>query len=334
MEKITTNETQLIAINAIDLSGTVPQVIELLPAGNVITGRDGRNWNNSNPQSLVAAFNANKANLPIDIEHATEHKAPKGEPAPAIGWIERVFVKDNGSTWGNVSWNAQGMQLLKDKAYRYLSPVFRYSASTNSILALTSAALTNNPNLFLTALNSVGNSNHSTGDTTMSKAITQALGLTDGASDDNIVSAINALKQDKATALNSAKYPDINLFVPISDHKLALNQAKVANDELAQIKQDAHSGAVETAINAALEAGKIAPASVDYHTASCASEAGLKAFNAYVAEAPVIVSDSGLEGKQVGDEATALNAAEKEAAKLTGMSEAEYQKIKLNQPEK
>ncbi|WP_254591864.1 phage protease [Candidatus Williamhamiltonella defendens] len=58
--------------------------LELIPVGEQITGRDGRSWVNDPPQGMVDAFQANHADLPIDIEHATELKAPKGDPALSV----------------------------------------------------------------------------------------------------------------------------------------------------------------------------------------------------------------------------------------------------------
>ncbi|WP_205685930.1 phage protease [Enterovibrio baiacu] len=45
---------------------------EFIPAGEAITGRDGRSWINDEPDAIVSAFASNGADLPIDIEHATE----------------------------------------------------------------------------------------------------------------------------------------------------------------------------------------------------------------------------------------------------------------------
>ena len=57
--------------------------LPLIPPG-VFGGNDGRTWNNSNPDAVVASFTKKR---PFDVEHATHIKGPKGEKAPAIGWI-------------------------------------------------------------------------------------------------------------------------------------------------------------------------------------------------------------------------------------------------------
>ena len=68
-----------------------PLWVKLIPTGDIqddkawIEGRDGRTWVNDNPQGIVDAFEANGADLPIDVEHATELKASNGDPTPTVG---------------------------------------------------------------------------------------------------------------------------------------------------------------------------------------------------------------------------------------------------------
>lgn len=85
---------------------------------------------------------------------ATERRHPNGLDAPAAGWVDRLEVRA-GAIWGHVKeWTARARQQLAEKAYRFISPVFQFEKTSGRIVALTSAALTNAPNLALTALNS------------------------------------------------------------------------------------------------------------------------------------------------------------------------------------
>ena len=108
-------------LEAIAAQRDAPLWVELIPFGEQIKGRDGRSWINDNPQGVVDAFQANSADLPIDIEHATELKAPNGEPAPAVGWIKALEVREGGSVWELVGWNNEGRWLMEDKSYKYLT---------------------------------------------------------------------------------------------------------------------------------------------------------------------------------------------------------------------
>lgn len=139
----------------ITLAGSqVPEWVALIPAGEVI-GRDGRRWVNNSPGGIIQAFVANGIDLPVDIEHSTELKAPKGEIAPAVGWV-RELKEFGGAIWGRIEWNETGRQMVATKSYRYLSPVIRYGKTQGEIVALTSVALTNRPNMDLPALNHLG----------------------------------------------------------------------------------------------------------------------------------------------------------------------------------
>ena len=141
-----------VALNGAELAGYLPERVELVPAGEV-KGRDGRRWVNDNPLSILERFALQGADLPVDIEHSTELRAPKGEPAPAAGWVHRLEVV-NGAVWGAINWNDTGRSLVGGKQYRYLSPVILYDPGTGRIAGLSSVALTNRPNLHLPALNS------------------------------------------------------------------------------------------------------------------------------------------------------------------------------------
>lgn len=138
---------------AMPLPESAPAWIELIPAGPNIVGIDGRHWVNSNPGQIVSTANSQPRPLVIDYEHASEHRAPHGLDAPAAGWINRLEMRGNGAIWGRVEWTAKARAYIADKAYRFISPVFTFEKATQRIVALTSAGLTNQPNLNLTALN-------------------------------------------------------------------------------------------------------------------------------------------------------------------------------------
>jgi len=136
--------------------GPPPDWVELVPAGPEVVGVDGRRWVNDTPQGIVATFQQRGRPMVIDWEHATEHRASQGLDAPAAGWIDRMEVRA-GAIWGHVQeWTARARQQLTERAYRFLSPVFQFEKVSGRIVNITSAALTNTPNLTLAALNRAG----------------------------------------------------------------------------------------------------------------------------------------------------------------------------------
>jgi phage I-like protein len=136
-------------------TAAIPEWIEIIPAGMTVNGIDGRNWINDSPEQVIAKFNGRNKPGVIDWEHATEHRAPVGLEAPAAGWIDRLEIRD-GAIWGHVEWTDRAKQQIAAKEYRFISPVFTYEKTTRRIVEITSVALTNQPNLNITALNQNG----------------------------------------------------------------------------------------------------------------------------------------------------------------------------------
>lgn len=311
------------------LAATAPDEVELIsapePATSKVQGRDGRSWlfDAQAQNAVLDGFRQGAIDLPIDWEHATQHRAPNGESAPAAAWIERIEIRA-GALWGQVKWTPRAAEQVANREYRFLSPVFDYDPKTNRIVRLVSAGLVNKPNLPLQALN------HEKDTTMRSKllaaAIVAALGLSEDADDDTIAQGINALKKDKdtATALNADKMPSLDRYVPRADYETMSTRATNAEQALKSRDKADHDAAVDAAIKGALQAGKITPATEDYHRAACSDTAGLDRFKAFVGAAPAVGDPTNLDGKTPAGKVTALNAEQKEACRLLGVSESDF----------
>jgi len=164
--------------------GKAPAWVELIPAGAVVTGRDGRTWvfDDACAADVQSRFTARAIELPIDWEHATQHHAPKGQDAPAGAWIKQLDIRDGGALWGQVEWTPRAALQVESREYRFLSPVFDYDPDTRRVVHLVSAGLTNKPNFLLTAL-SQDSLNSTTLEITpvqLPAALLALLGLPDG----------------------------------------------------------------------------------------------------------------------------------------------------------
>ena len=320
-------KTQL-ALNT-DLSATVsdgkaPEWVELIPPGPNVTGRDGRQWLfDEQAGTLVqSSFLGRAIDLPIDWEHATQHRASKGESAPAAGWIKQLELR-NGALWGLVDWTPRASEQVINREYRFLSPVFDFDPDTTRIARLVSAGLTNKPNFLLTALNQ---ENTEVTPVTLSPALLTALGLPATATEEQAIAATTQLKAT-AQAVNTEK-PNLEQFMPRADYDSVLQRATNAEQALAEQKKTEHTKQVDALITSATQAGKITPATVDYHRAACQDETGLARFKAFVDAAPVVAAPSNLDERKPDKTATALNAEEQHVAKLLDMSEADFIKGK------
>ncbi len=304
-------------------AGEPPTELMLIPPGELIQGRDGRAWSNKTPQGIVDYFTVHGTDLPFDVEHATELKAPKGEPAPAAAWIKGLEVREGGAIYGRIEWTPKGRAMVMNREYRYYSPVFIYEKSTLNIRYLTSVGLTNNPNLLVTALNHEHNPKE---DPSMdSKQLNAALGLPETATLATALNHISKMQGDLATALNRAETPDLAKFVPKAQFDAVVATATNAQQALKELKTAETEKAINTEIDAALKCGKIIPATKDHYIAMCRQEGGLALFRDFVKVAPVVGGDSTLDNQPPpGGDGKALNAAQKEVCATLGISEEEY----------
>ena len=332
----------------LSLSGddnSVPEWVEVIPKGQQVIGLDGRSWINDKPQDVIAAFQELKnagRDLVFDFEHATELKAPNGDKAPASGWGVDMQQRNNGSIWVKVDWTPEGQEAISKREYRYLSPVIIYEKSSNRIVGIKSVALTNNANLLVTALNQqlIGN----TMNDDLLERLRYMLNLPTLATIDEIIAEFDKLKiviQTDATASNSrtglgelitaknaeitllktsASNPPLDKFVPRADYDTAMNQLGTIKTELENIKKTQLQAEIDVAINAALQAGKITPATKDYHVAMCQQDGGLDRFKKFVESAPVIAGDSNMAGKPKDETQIALNAEQAKIAEIFGNS--------------
>jgi phage I-like protein len=253
---MTKNATHYLALNfelPPSTDAALPDWLLLIPAGQVV-GRDGRSWINDQAEQAVAYNRAQNRDVPVDIEHATELKAPKGEPAPAVGWIKEFDARD-GAIWGRVEWNDDGKALLSGHRYRYYSPAFRADRN-DRVSGLSSVGLTNKANLAeLPALNH--QSTEREGDMPLSEAIRQALSLKDDANDADAVLAIGKLKDEHRTALNAESQAKANL-VPRADFDLVVTQRDQYKTELNSERQTHRDAQINSLIDEAIEQKKIA----------------------------------------------------------------------------
>lgn len=162
----------------------VPEWIHLVPAAE-FRGADGRGpYVLADPQSVID-LSMQGGRLVLDECHATDLAAPKGNPAPARGWIVEMQARADG-IWGRVEWTPTGRQLMAEKAYRGISPALAArKASPHAVVQVLRASLTNDPNLPLASLH------HREADTmSLPKEVLDRLGLAETADEAAIAAAI------------------------------------------------------------------------------------------------------------------------------------------------
>ncbi len=286
--------------------------LPLIPLGN-FAGRDGRQWNNDNAQAVI-----NQTVLPfiLDIDHSSELT----NDTSASGWFTELKIADN-HIYGKLEVNEKGRKALNNKEFKYYSPAFLVDKKTGQILAFTSVALTNKPNLNVPALNSAGGNDNLANLTKeeifMLAALLAALGLSADADQQTALNTIQSLKKQT---------PDLNSFVPKATHEQVVTELNAANQKLADINRAIHDKAVEVAINAAISDKKIAPADKDYYLAQCATEKGLEDFRRFISAKAPIIGTADLPSTPPEGGEMALNSEQKGLLSQLGLVAADFNK--------
>lgn len=104
-------------------------------------------------EQMIENFKNRGLSIPIDYEH----ESLENKKAPAIGWVDELYIKDN-ALYALPKWNDEARELIANKQYKYISPVFMFNSvdrvSGKGIgTTLQSIALTNTP--FLTELGEI-----------------------------------------------------------------------------------------------------------------------------------------------------------------------------------
>ncbi|MBF6569072.1 MAG: hypothetical protein IVW54_09365 [Candidatus Binataceae bacterium] len=268
-----------------------PSWVELLPIGE-FAGRDGRGpFRVNDPAAVIAATRALRmeAGLPIDYDHATDLAAPTGGPAPAAGWIRELEVRA-GSIWGQVEWTPNGAQAIRAHQYRYLSPVFQFSRS-GEVMRLLRAGLTNNPNLYLTAICAANKK-----ELDMEMLIDQLreiLGLDDNVDAAQILEAVRNLAaapnlpEDAAPLNEGAGDDDDDAESPDPARFVAMSHFQRAVTELNHLRAERGQERAELTVDDAIRAGKLVPAQRAWAVSYCQADFG--GFKEFIARQPAML---------------------------------------------
>jgi phage I-like protein len=133
-----TNEQTLTLI--MGLSPGAPDEFVIFPLGQV-TGTDMEPFtvDYGSIESVKAAHQAKGTDTVIDYEHQTL----TGQVAPAAGWVKDFFLNSSGLAC-RVDWTDRAKEYIKNREYRYFSPVVGLDKERN-LVSIQSIALTNLP---------------------------------------------------------------------------------------------------------------------------------------------------------------------------------------------
>lgn len=146
----------------------------------------------------------------IDIVIDYEHQTLKDIQAPAGGWIKDIEWTPE-AIIAKVEWTERAKEYLKNKEYRYLSPVILCRAKDSKAVVLHSVALTNTPaiNGMFTIINSSDIENYNNeirgGNKMDLKKLIGLLGLDEDATEEQVMAALEEKLKKKE---DSKKEPE------------------------------------------------------------------------------------------------------------------------------
>lgn len=311
--------------------GTVPSEIQVVPWGRHDTEKGVFVLDEEGMGAVIADFASRETDMVVDYEH----QSLSGREAPAAGWIKRLFavaprnpgVRPTSSRaagiWAKVEWTPRAVEYLKNREYRYLSPVFLKSVGNDRVVKLLSAALTNQPAIggMVAVVNRdearckdrAGAGHPPRPEKTPEgkperkevcmKKLYELLGLGEDAGEEQAAAAVQAMKSEveslrgqvaKAApneVLELLGLPDGATLPEVTGTVMALRkgheQAEELSARLLTLEEELGRKRAGELVARAMRQGKVTAAQKDW--AEQYASADPEGFSAFVAKAPVIV---------------------------------------------
>ncbi|MGB6554934.1 MAG: phage protease, partial [Candidatus Binataceae bacterium] len=196
---------------------------------------------------------------------------------------------------------ARAASAIAAREYRYVSPVFQFDPESGRVTRLLRAGLTNNPNLYLTAIAAAATRAASPEESMMEEFLNklrEILGLEPDVTPEAVLAAVRDLAADNGAddgaddgaedgagadgdaAAANARTLDPARYVAIAEFQKALTELNAMRAERARDR-------AAQAVDEATRAGKLVPAQREWAIAYCAADPA--GFSSFVARQPAIL---------------------------------------------
>ena len=309
--------------------GGAPSEIQLIPFGRHNTPKGPFELTEAEAPLIMADFERHTNDMVVDFEHQTFADPPV--EAPAAGWIKGLVNKGPDGIWGAVEWTPRARQMIENREYRYISPVWIKRREDNRVIALINAGLTNQPNIDgMVPLMNKGIATDK--EDSMDKELLKALGLAESATFAEIFAAINKLREPSAIVANKAVLGALGLSETATEAEITgtIEAMKQSHGTVADLMKQVNSLTsrleerdADEAVELALNSGKITPAQKEWATGYAKRD--LAGFKVFVEKAPVVVVTNKVATDKKGG-GSALDDTQVEINKLCGVDEETYKK--------
>lgn len=330
---------KLLEIICKQIDGQVPDEIQVIPYGVAVKTAKGEfTCDEESAVEVIAAFEAQKNNMVIDYEHQTL----AGTQAPAAGWITKLINKGKDGIWAAVEWTDRARQYLANKEYKYVSPVFLKRIADNKVVRLINVALTNQPNIdgMVPLVNKSGYffQIENKEDVTMDKELLKALGLSETATMQDVIVAINKLKEPVRIVANKSVLTALGLAESATEAEVTgtIMAMKQSHDQIGalttlvnSLKDSLATRDAAEAVALAMKEGKITPAQKDW--ADEYAKRDLAGFKVFVSKASVVVPMNQHVDDDKGNREAVLDDVQIAVNKQMGIDQATWDKYNKKQ---
>ena len=355
---------------AVELDREPPEWIELMRRGPILARDGRRWRLDDPAAVVAASLRrAGATDMVVDYEHQTAYARENGREAPAAGWIRGLRVAGD-AIEARIEWTERALQRIAAREYRYYSPAFLHSRLARIVRVVTGAGLTNVPALDVPALASEGGdglmderlkrvlaalglaedadddavaaavARIEAGDAAAAsiQALASDVGLDAGAGAPAVQAAASA-----AAALIGRVREALGVADADADAVVAAARGRgtdadavprtefdrVASD-LASIRAERKEEKAVAAVDAAVQAGKVAPALREW--ALGLARENLDSFSAYASTAPVVAAPA-RPGDPTPDPERELDADERAVCAATGITEDAFREARARSEE-
>lgn len=319
-----------------------PSEIQLSPLGE-FKDSQGRPFRVT--EEDVAMIIRNAAGKVNDAVIDYEHQTLAGSQAPAAGWVKEYIDKGMDGLWGIVDWTGRATEYLKNREYRYLSPVLLAQKKDADGFwrpsIFHSAGLTNTPQIdgMVPIVNKFEPQNKEEGH--MLEKLIQALKLSADATEEDVLKAIEELQRkaeesEPAALANKGAIPKdiidalgLQDGASVSEAKATIFAMKqtgnqVNPEEFRKLKEDLAKRNRDELVALAMKDGKITAAQKGWaETYALTDPEGFKVF---VNKAPVVVPMDKMPGGEEQRKEGELEEAQKLVNKALGVSDEAFKK--------
>ena len=125
-------------------------LVMITPLGEFVgSSTDGKPTKEIIDEESIIQMARQTEELLLDKDHKSM-RGPEDRNTAAYGWISGlkaiIGLGDMDGLYGTIKWTSEGIELVKDRVYRFLSPVFELDGDGRAI-RLVNVALTNRPAL-------------------------------------------------------------------------------------------------------------------------------------------------------------------------------------------